>query len=82
MNSRPLRILLLKFLGMVAGTLLVTPASAEPLSLTTVVTPSSVIQKDGKTVVVASHDPRWREYADRVVTICDGVVTEDEEINR
>jgi len=50
-----LRILLLKFLGMVAGTLLVTPASAEPLSLTTVVTPSSVIQKDGKTVTFAIH---------------------------
>ena len=28
----------------------------------------------GKTVVVVSHDPRWKKYADDVITLCDGQV--------
>jgi putative ABC transport system ATP-binding protein len=28
----------------------------------------------GKTVVVVSHDPRWKKYADHVITLCDGQV--------
>lgn len=28
----------------------------------------------GRTVVVVSHDPRWRKFADRTITLCDGHV--------
>ena len=28
----------------------------------------------GRTVVVVSHDPRWQEFADRTITLCDGQV--------
>ena len=27
-----------------------------------------------RTVVVVSHDPRWRKFADRTVTLCDGQI--------
>jgi putative ABC transport system ATP-binding protein len=33
-------------------------------------------------VVVVSHDPRWREYATRLITLQDGKVTADEKITR
>jgi putative ABC transport system ATP-binding protein len=39
-------------------------------------------QQDGKTVVVVSHDTRWRAFADRVVSIQDGAIVADEEIER
>ena len=32
------------------------------------------VDKDGRTVVVVSHDPRWKKFADRVVTLSDGRV--------
>ena len=32
------------------------------------------VDKHGRTVVVVSHDPRWREFADRTITLCDGQV--------
>jgi putative ABC transport system ATP-binding protein len=32
------------------------------------------VDEQGRTVVVVSHDPRWREFADRTVTLCDGQV--------
>lgn len=37
------------------------------------------VDKDGRTVVVVSHDPRWVEFADRTVTLCDGRV--EQEVN-
>jgi putative ABC transport system ATP-binding protein len=30
----------------------------------------------GRTVVVVSHDPRWRKFADRTITLCDGHVAQ------
>ena len=32
------------------------------------------VDDHGRTVVVVSHDPRWQEFADRTVTMCDGHV--------
>ena len=32
------------------------------------------VDEHRKTVVVVSHDPRWREFADRTITLCDGQV--------
>jgi putative ABC transport system ATP-binding protein len=39
----------------------------------------SQVSEHGRTVVVVSHDPRWREFADRTVTLCDGRV--EQEVN-
>jgi putative ABC transport system ATP-binding protein len=30
------------------------------------------VDQNGKTVVVVSHDPRWKEFADRTITLSDG----------
>ena len=32
------------------------------------------VDEHGRTVVVVSHDPRWRKFADRTITLCDGQV--------
>src|SRR6202022_944985 len=32
------------------------------------------VDDDGRTVVVVTHDPRWQEFADRTITLCDGRV--------
>ena len=32
------------------------------------------VDQNGKTVVVVSHDPRWKEFADRTVTLSDGQI--------
>jgi putative ABC transport system ATP-binding protein len=32
------------------------------------------VDEHGRTVVVVSHDPRWREFANRTITLCDGQV--------
>jgi len=32
------------------------------------------VDQGGKTVVVVSHDPRWKKFADRVITLSDGQV--------
>jgi putative ABC transport system ATP-binding protein len=34
----------------------------------------SQVDQNGKTVVVVSHDPRWKEFADRTVTLSDGQI--------
>jgi len=36
------------------------------------------VEEHGRTVVVVSHDPRWREFADRTITLCDGQVEREE----
>jgi len=36
------------------------------------------VEEHGRTVVVVSHDPRWREFADRTITLCDGQVEQEE----
>ena len=38
----------------------------------------SQVDNDGRTVVVVTHDPRWQEFADRTVTLCDGRVGQAE----
>ena len=38
---------------------------------------SALAEHEGKTVVVVSHDPRWVSYANRIVTLTDGEVTDD-----
>jgi putative ABC transport system ATP-binding protein len=35
------------------------------------------VDEQGRTVVVVSHDPRWREFADRTITLCDGQVDQE-----
>jgi putative ABC transport system ATP-binding protein len=32
------------------------------------------VDEHGRTVVVVSHDPRWQEFADRTITLCDGQI--------
>jgi putative ABC transport system ATP-binding protein len=39
----------------------------------------SQVDEHGRTVVVVSHDPRWMEFADRTITLCDGQV--EHEVN-
>lgn len=41
---------------------------------------SKLATREGRIVVVSSHDPRWTEFAQRIVTLHDGEVTEDREI--
>ena len=36
------------------------------------------VDDDGRTVVVVTHDPRWQEFADRTITLCDGQVEQVE----
>jgi putative ABC transport system ATP-binding protein len=36
------------------------------------------VDEHGRTVVVVSHDPRWREFADRTITLCDGQIEQEE----
>ena len=38
----------------------------------------SQVSEHGRTVVVVSHDPRWREFADRTITLCDGQVEQED----
>jgi putative ABC transport system ATP-binding protein len=35
------------------------------------------VDEHGRTVVVVSHDPRWVEFADRTITLCDGRVKQE-----
>jgi ABC-type lipoprotein export system ATPase subunit len=32
-------------------------------------------------VVVVSHDPRWKEFADRTITLSDGQIKQEEQRN-
>ena len=34
----------------------------------------SQVDENGRTVVVVSHDPRWKEFADRTITLSDGQI--------
>jgi putative ABC transport system ATP-binding protein len=36
------------------------------------------VDEHGRTVVVVSHDPRWRKFADRTITLCDGQLVHEE----
>ena len=38
------------------------------------------VQEHGRTVVVVSHDARWRDFADRTVVLCDGQVQLHKEV--
>jgi putative ABC transport system ATP-binding protein len=35
------------------------------------------VDEHHRTVVVVSHDPRWREFADRTITLCDGEIEQE-----
>lgn len=35
------------------------------------------VSEHARTVVVVSHDPRWREFADRTITLCDGQIAQE-----
>jgi putative ABC transport system ATP-binding protein len=35
------------------------------------------VDEHGRTVVVVSHDPRWEEFVDRTVTLCDGRILQE-----
>jgi putative ABC transport system ATP-binding protein len=39
----------------------------------------SQVDKNGRTVVVVSHDPRWKEFADRTITLSDGEIQQEEQ---
>jgi putative ABC transport system ATP-binding protein len=41
----------------------------------------SQVDQTGRTVVVVSHDPRWREFADRTITLSDGQIKQEEQVN-
>jgi putative ABC transport system ATP-binding protein len=41
----------------------------------------SQVDQQGRTVVVVSHDPRWKEFADRTITLSDGQITQEEQVN-
>jgi len=36
------------------------------------------VDDDGRTVVVVTHDPRWQEFADHTIILCDGQVEQKE----
>jgi putative ABC transport system ATP-binding protein len=38
----------------------------------------SQVDDDGRTVVVVTHDPRWQEFADRTISLCDGQVEHEQ----
>ena len=37
----------------------------------------SQVDENGRTVVVVSHDPRWKEFADRTITLSDGQIKQE-----
>jgi putative ABC transport system ATP-binding protein len=41
----------------------------------------SQVDQNGRTVVVVSHDPRWKEFADRTITLSDGQIKQEEQRN-
>jgi len=38
----------------------------------------SQVDDEGRTVVVVTHDPRWQEFADRTINLCDGQIEQEE----
>jgi putative ABC transport system ATP-binding protein len=41
----------------------------------------SQVDQNGRTVLVVSHDPRWKEFADRTITLSDGQITQEEQVD-
>jgi putative ABC transport system ATP-binding protein len=41
----------------------------------------SQVDQNGRTVVVVSHDPRWKEFADRTIILSDGQIEQEEQVN-
>jgi len=37
----------------------------------------SQVEENGRTVVVVSHDPRWKEFAHRTITLSDGQIKQE-----
>ncbi len=37
----------------------------------------SQVDQNGRTIVVVSHDPRWKEFADRTITLSDGQIKQE-----
>jgi putative ABC transport system ATP-binding protein len=37
------------------------------------------VDQNGRTIVVVSHDPRWKEFADRTITLSDGRIKQEEQ---
>ena len=35
------------------------------------------VDQNGRTIVVVSHDPRWKEFADRTITLSDGQIKQE-----
>jgi len=40
----------------------------------------SQVDQNGRTIVVVSHDPRWKEFADRTITLSDGQIKREEKV--
>jgi putative ABC transport system ATP-binding protein len=41
----------------------------------------SQVDQNGRTIVVVSHDPRWKEFADRTITLSDGQIKQEEQVD-
>jgi putative ABC transport system ATP-binding protein len=39
------------------------------------------VEQNGRTIVVVSHDPRWKEFADRTITLSDGQIKQEEQVD-
>jgi putative ABC transport system ATP-binding protein len=37
----------------------------------------SQVDQNGRTIVVVSHDPRWKEFADRTIILSDGQIKQE-----
>jgi putative ABC transport system ATP-binding protein len=38
------------------------------------------VDQNGRTIVVVSHDPRWKEFADRTITLSDGKIKQEGQV--
>ena len=38
------------------------------------------VDQNGRTIVVVSHDPRWKEFADRTIALSDGKIKQEEQV--
>jgi putative ABC transport system ATP-binding protein len=39
------------------------------------------VDQNRRTIVVVSHDPRWKEFADRTITLSDGQIKQEEQVD-
>jgi putative ABC transport system ATP-binding protein len=39
------------------------------------------VDQNGRTIVVVSHDSRWKEFADRTITLSDGQIKQEEQVD-